>query len=107
MPNTDIDVVCLAERRKNGDEFVLLDCRDADEREISVLPNDVHIQMAQIADRYPELDPEKETIVYCRTGNRSDAVARFLRSAGFRNVRNLLGGINDWALKIDGTVRTY
>ena len=85
----------------------LSDVREDFERDISKLPNDVHIPMGELQSRLKELDPSKETIVYCRTGNRSGSVAEYLAQMGFKDVSNLAGGINLWAKQIDPAVRTY
>jgi rhodanese-related sulfurtransferase len=97
----------LQERLAASTDIVLLDVREADEREISKLPNDVHISMGEIAGRLSELDLGAEIVVYCRTGNRSGRVAEYMAQAGFQNVSNLAGGINLWAREIDPSLPTY
>jgi rhodanese-related sulfurtransferase len=39
---------------------------------------------------------DQEVIVYCRTGNRSGKIKQFLQQQGFDQVRNLLGGIEEY-----------
>jgi len=39
---------------------------------------------------------DKEVICYCRSGNRSGQAAMMLESMGFRNVKNLVGGMLAW-----------
>ena len=41
------------------------------------------------------LDPEKEVVVYCRSGGRSAKATKQLRDAGFK-VHDLAGGITAW-----------
>lgn len=41
------------------------------------------------------LDPEKDVVVYCRSGSRSAKAAEQLRAAGF-TVHDLAGGIMAW-----------
>ncbi|MEJ7588213.1 MAG: rhodanese-like domain-containing protein [Ferruginibacter sp.] len=38
----------------------------------------------------------EEVIVYCRSGNRSGQACMLLESAGFSNVKNLVGGMLEW-----------
>jgi rhodanese-related sulfurtransferase len=38
---------------------------------------------------------------------RSEAAAQFLRRAGARHVRNLVGGIDRWSTDVDGSVDRY
>jgi len=40
------------------------------------------------------LDPEKEYLVYCRSGRRSVRACTLMRNAGFPNLIHLDGGIN-------------
>lgn len=42
-----------------------------------------------VAAAIPELDPEAEYLVYCRSGNRAGQAVRQLEAAGFSNVTNL------------------
>lgn len=43
-----------------------------------------------------ELDPSKPVFVYCRSGGRSAQAATALVKAGFKDVRDLAGGITGW-----------
>lgn len=42
---------------------------------------------------------DKETILYCRSGNRSGQAAMILEQIGFADVANLTGGMLDWESK--------
>jgi rhodanese-related sulfurtransferase len=42
---------------------------------------------------------EKELIVYCRSGNRSGQACLFLDTLGFKNTKNLVGGMLGWQEK--------
>jgi rhodanese-related sulfurtransferase len=39
---------------------------------------------------------EEEVIVYCRSGNRSGQACLILETLGFKNVKNLSGGMLNW-----------
>jgi rhodanese-related sulfurtransferase len=45
-----------------------------------------------------ELEPfkDEELIVYCRSGNRSGQACMILETLGFKNVKNLTGGMLNW-----------
>ena len=45
---------------------------------------------------YKELPKDKPVYLYCRSGNRSQQAAEFLREKGFRNIYNEQGGILAW-----------
>lgn len=58
----------------------------------------------------PELDPQRHTIVYCSTGNRSALAAGVLQELGYRQVSRLAGGIVAWkraALPVAGLERWH
>jgi rhodanese-related sulfurtransferase len=42
---------------------------------------------------------EEELIIYCRSGNRSGQACMFLDMLGFKNTKNLVGGMLDWQEK--------
>lgn len=54
-----------------------------------------------------DLDPKREYVIYCHTGNRSALATDYLRRMGFGNVKNLKGGIDEWARVVDSTMTRY
>ena len=42
---------------------------------------------------------DQEVILYCRSGNRSGQAAMILDMLGFKDTKNLVGGMNDWQQK--------
>ncbi len=99
----------LKARLDNGDKLQILDVREPHEWEISNLEayGSVLIPKGEVLDRVSELDPNKETIVQCRTGGRSAAVLKELAPLGFEKIWNLDGGINLWAEEVDSDMATY
>jgi rhodanese-related sulfurtransferase len=86
---------------------LLLDVRQDWETQLCRLPNAVHIPIEEIELRVDELNREDAIVVYCHAGVRSAAVAEYLRSLGFKDVRNLAGGLDLWARTVDPTMRRY
>ena len=87
---------------------VLLDVRQDWETKLCRLENAVHIPIEEIELRTEELNPDAEIVVYCHQGVRSAAVAQYLREQhGFKNVKNLAGGLDSWARTVDPTMRRY
>ncbi|PTX44695.1 rhodanese-related sulfurtransferase [Christiangramia gaetbulicola] len=79
------------------DEVILLDTRSAEEFEVS------HIEDALLVGyddfdlyRLPNISKDKNIIVYCSLGIRSEQIGEKLKKAGFENVQNLFGGIFEW-----------
>jgi rhodanese-related sulfurtransferase len=63
--------------------------------------------MGELAARVAELDRNAETVVICHHGVRSFHAARFLETAGFRDVVNLSGGVAAWADEVDPAMPRY
>ena len=57
-----------------------------------------HIQSMQV-DEIEDLK-DKEVILYCRSGNRSGQAAMILDMLGFKNTKNLVGGMLGWQERI-------
>lgn len=93
-----IEVKELKERLDKGENINLLDVREPDENKAfniggTLLPLG-HVLSLQV-DHIEHLK-EKEVICYCRSGNRSMQASLMLESMGFKNVKNLTGGMNEW-----------
>ena len=97
----------LKTRLDRNDRPFLLDVRQDWETRLCRLENAVHIPIEEIEVRTEELNPEDEIVVYCHQGVRSAAVAEYLRQLGFKNVKNLAGGLYDWARTVDPSMRRY
>ncbi|HKB24781.1 MAG TPA: rhodanese-like domain-containing protein [Methylomirabilota bacterium] len=97
----------LKARVDRSDCPLLLDVRQDWETKLCRLPNATHIPIEEIEVRTDELNPEDEIVVYCHQGVRSAAVVEYLRSLGFKNVRNLAGGLDNWARTVDPSMRRY
>ena len=65
------------------------------------------IPLNDLPKRISELDPNREIVVHCKTGGRSAKAVEFLRANGFKDVKNLAGGISAWAQKIDPKMPQY
>jgi len=96
----------LKQRIDTGEEVYLLDVREPFEYQIANLGGKL-IPLNDVPRRLAEVDRDREVIVHCKSGGRSQAAAEFLRNAGYPRVANLAGGILAWADQIDPTVRKY
>jgi adenylyltransferase/sulfurtransferase len=102
----DLEVEELAELQRQGRELTLLDVRTPQEHAICRLAGSELIPIQVLAQRWQELDPGAEIVVYCHTGVRSAHATAFLRSHGLE-ARNLVGGISAWSLRVDPSVPRY
>jgi len=100
MNNITVDE--LKKRLDAGEELHIVDVREphenADFNIGGVLIPLGQIQSMQI-DEIEDLK-EKEVIVYCRSGNRSGQACMFLDAMGFKNTKNLVGGMLAWQERI-------
>ena len=78
-------------------DTVVLDVRNAGEREDGAIPDSIHIPLAELARRHEEVPTERPVLVHCAGGWRSSVAASLLRSEGHREVSDLLGGYGEWA----------
>lgn len=105
--NKEITVEELKKKLDNKEKIVLVDVREPYETKISSIGG-ILIPLKQIPYRFNELNKDDEIIIYCRSGHRSNDVTKYLtEKEGFKNVKNLLGGINAWAEKIDKSIKKY
>jgi adenylyltransferase/sulfurtransferase len=102
----EISVEELKRRRDAGEDLVLVDVREPHEVQICSLGGRL-IPLDDLPGRLHELDSSRDIVVHCRSGPRSARAVAFLRKAGFRNVRNLAGGILAWAERIDRQMPRY
>ena len=91
-----------------GDTPFLLDVREPHEYKIANLGAQL-IPVGELDRRLGELAAQKdqEIVVHCKAGGRSQKAATILKNAGFKDVKNLAGGITAWADKIDRSMPKY
>ena len=103
-----ITPVELAALLQSDERPYLLDVRNPYEVEIATIPGtDKLIPVDQLQERLNELDTALEMVVYCRSGVRSGRAVELLKSAGFRKLKNLTGGILRWSSDVDASVPRY
>jgi adenylyltransferase/sulfurtransferase len=96
----------LKARLDRGDDLFILDVREPHEFQICNLGGHL-IPLGELSRRVNELDSSREIVAHCRSGKRSAEAVEFLRSAGFRKVLNLKGGILAWSDEVDASVPKY
>lgn len=99
----------VATRRQEGKDLLLLDVREADERDRASIEEAHWIPLGELEDRLVELADWKDrpVVVHCHKGGRSARACEQLMAAGFHQVENLDGGIDAWSLTVDGGVPQY
>ena len=84
----------------------MIDVREPWEFEITKINKSENIPLGSIATILNSHGLEKEIVVYCHHGVRSMRAANFLHSLGYKNVRNLTGGIDSYR-SVDASVKAY
>ncbi len=97
----------LDRKLKAKEPVVVLDVREPQEWEINRIDGSLFIPVNDLPSRVSELSTADEIVVYCKGGQRSSYAVRFMRDIGFKKVRNLTGGIVEWALKVDPSMARY
>jgi adenylyltransferase/sulfurtransferase len=102
-----IDPVEVKQKLDRGDDFVLIDVREPYEYQIARIPGAKLIPLGELPKHLNELDPDREIVAHCRSGARSQKAVDLLKQNGFKNARNMTGGILAWSDKVDPTVPKY
>lgn len=86
-----------AEHIGSPDEVQLLDVRNPGETAGGVIPGAIVIPLGALPARVDELDATKRTVVYCQSGVRSAVAASWMRTKGFADVADVVGGYAAWS----------
>jgi len=98
----------LKARLDKGEDIRVIDVREADEWAIARLPQAELIPLSRFQQlAMPQLDPDEMIVLYCHHGMRSARAQDYLKGQGYKNILNLTGGIDAWALQIDPTMKRY
>ena len=96
----------LKARLGRGDELLLVDVRTPEEMEIAMIEAGRPLD-ASLHDEIGKGPRDRAIVVYCHHGSRSMRAAEELVQQGFRDVYNLVGGINAWSMDVDPNVPMY
>jgi hydroxyacylglutathione hydrolase len=91
----------LAGRMREVDGLVLVDVRNPGEVADGSIEGAQHVSLPSLLTRIDELDPNAPTVVFCAGGYRSSIAASLLRSHGFRDVSDLVGGFTAWRARLE------
>jgi len=75
----------------------VLDVRQPEEWNEVHIPNTTLIPLGELQSRLSEVPKDKQVVVVCRSGNRSQEGRDILLKAGFENVTSMAGGMNQWS----------
>ncbi len=86
----------VEDRRRRGEDFVLLDVRTPKEFVEAAVPGSVNIPLGALRERWRELPADKEIVVFCKISLRGYEAARILQARGLTRVAVMDGGVLMW-----------
>jgi rhodanese-related sulfurtransferase len=86
---------------------VIVDVREPWEFELCHIEGSVPVPLAQLAARRAELPADRDLVLVCHHGSRSQQAAAWLAQNGFPRVNNLRGGVEAWSLEVDPSLPRY
>ena len=92
-----ISAATLAERLASIPGLVLIDVRNDSEVAAGGVLGARNMSLPSLLSNIESLDPTAPTVVYCAGGYRSAIASSLLRSHGFADVSDVLGGYTAWA----------
>lgn len=109
---SQISVTELAEYLKTNDGTMqLIDVREPQELALSRLPGFVNLPLSEFAqwseNIFTQFDMNTETLVLCHHGMRSAQMCQWLVDQGFTKVKNIIGGISEYSIRVDPTIPQY
>lgn len=94
-----LDVPATEQWLAENPKAVILDVRTKEEHAEGALKGNILIPVtdADFAERIKkELNPDQPILVYCRSGGRCVKAVKVLQAAGFKDVKELKGGVIAW-----------
>jgi adenylyltransferase/sulfurtransferase len=101
-----ITVKELKQRLDAGENVQLIDVREPWEYQIAQIGGKL-IPQNDLPQRLADIDRDREVVVHCKSGGRSQRIAEFLKQSGYSRVVNVAGGITAWSDEIDPKVPKY
>ena len=93
-----IEAVELKKRIEAGEKINLLDVRQSEEHTEFNIGGTLIPLGNVVAMQTEDIDhlKDEEVICYCRSGQRSMQASMMLENMGFKNIKNLAGGMLNW-----------
>jgi len=90
----------LKHMQQAGENFTLIDVREADEQAKGTIPGAIKLPRGILEVNIDQIttDKDRKLVLYCGGGSRSALAALNLKKMGFRNVISLAGGYRGWRL---------
>ena len=107
----EIGVEQVKQMMDNKQTFRLVDVRESSEYDICKIGGAILIPLGDIEAKDPSklnrLKQDEQIVLHCKAGVRSMKALKALQEMGFKNLKSMRGGINEWSEKIDSSVPLY
>jgi glyoxylase-like metal-dependent hydrolase (beta-lactamase superfamily II)/rhodanese-related sulfurtransferase len=91
-----LSVEAFNDRIASVKNLALVDIRNIGEVELGSIPGARHISLPSLLKRMDELNKTSPIVVFCAGGYRSSIASSLLKSHGFTDVSDLIGGYSAW-----------
>ncbi len=105
VQSTDITPSEVHEQLSLGTELIIIDVREPHEWDAGHIDQARHIRLSEIPNRIAEIPRDRDVVMVCRSGARSEHARQFLAQSGYTSVKNMVGGMMRWARDVDPSVR--
>jgi len=111
LEENEISVRQMKKMIDDHEDFILVDVREEYEWDICKIKGAKLIPLSQIIKGnigdLETIERDRKIVLHCHTGARSAETLNILRSKGFKNLKNLVGGIDAWSNEIDPEIAVY
>src|SRR5262245_56967950 len=109
MANYEVITIEELKTRLDADNmFRLIDVREPSKHNAAKIAGSELKPLGQIANWASELtNKDEERVLHSQHGMRQHRACQYLAAQDFNNVKNLVGGIDEWSLKVDPSVPRY
>ncbi|HEX7832412.1 MAG TPA: molybdopterin-synthase adenylyltransferase MoeB [Thermoanaerobaculia bacterium] len=105
VQSTDITPSEVNQQLENNADIVLIDVREAQEWNAGHIEQAKHIRLSEIPNRIGEIPRDRDVVMVCRSGGRSENARQFLAQAGYTRVKNMVGGMSRWKSDVNPDVK--
>lgn len=98
MLSESVPFISVEELDKIKEDVLILDAREIEEYQVSHIKNAIYIGFNNFDPSVmADIAKDKDIIIYCSIGYRSEKIGEKLQEMGYHSVRNLYGSIFEWA----------
>lgn len=96
LPTGQVPQISVHQLQENASRWQVVDVRRAGEWASGHIDGALHHPLDRLSRSLESLDPQATTAVHCKSGYRSSIACGLLQARGFRDVSNVVGGMDAW-----------